>query len=183
MSRAFFLLLSTASLLAGAPWPGVPFTEVRAYAWPDDKHTEAVILPGMALKPGVINKDGALLSPEQTKRSLAAVTLKHPDHPVAACYLPHNAFVFYDAAKKPVAFVEVCFGCLSSRIQPRSSGHPFDLLVLASIFDAHKLPMGEYPNLAAFKKHFDDIINYKPPKTPKTKDGVRMIPGLEPLSK
>lgn len=157
MKRAIlFLLLSTFSLFASEPWPRAQFAEIRAYAWPDDKTTEAVILPGMTLKPGVINKDGALLTPVQTKRLLAAVTGRHPEHAVAACHIPHNAFVFYDAAKKPVAFVEVCFGCLSTRIEPRGAADWPDLISLACIFDELKLPMGVYPNLQAFKEHFKD---------------------------
>ena len=108
----------------------------------------------MTLKPGVINKEGALLTPDQTKRLLAAVTGKHPGHAVAACHIPHNAFVFYDAAGKPVAFVEVCFGCLSTRSEPGGAAVCLDLVGLAGIFDELKLPMGEYPNLKAFKKHF-----------------------------
>ncbi len=160
MNRAILiLLLSSLSLFADNSWPPVEFTEVRAYAWPDDKQTEAVILPGMKLKPGAINADGAVLTPQQTKRLLAAIAYGHPDHPIASCHIPHNAFVFYDATKKPVAFVEICFGCLSYRAEPRRSGKPLALVSLASIFAEHKLPMGEYPTLEAFKKHFDQVNN------------------------
>ncbi len=152
-SALLLLLLSTLSLFAGEPWPGVRFAEVRAYAWPDDKTTEAVILPGMTLKPGVINQDGAPLNAEQIKRLRGAVIGRHPSHPVAACYIPHNAFVFYDEAKKPVAFVEVCFGCLGSRQEPKATAEWPDLLAMAAIFDELKLPLGEYQNLPEFKKH------------------------------
>ncbi|GEP44919.1 hypothetical protein BGE01nite_42100 [Brevifollis gellanilyticus] len=159
MTRAILiLLLSTLSAFAGdAAWPGVKFSEIRAYAWPDDKSTEAVILDGMALKEGCINPDGAVLTPEQTTALIAAVTGKHPDYPVAACHIPHNAFVFYDAGKKPVAFVEICFGCSNHRITADGSAENLDLVAIAKIFDAHKLPMGEYRDLVAFKKHFDDL--------------------------
>ena len=174
-----FLLLTTLSVFAGEPWPGVQFTEVRAYAWPDDKETEAVILADKSLKPGVINKDGALLTPQQVKQLLAAVTGKHEPHPVAGCHIPHDAFVFYDADKKPVAFVEICFGCLNHRVEPAGSAPVIDLLALASILSAHKLPMGEYPDFAAFKKGFNAIKNYKPPKS---KPG-ELIPGLDPAPK
>ncbi len=122
MKRAILLLLFCAvSAAAGESWPGVQFTEVRAYAWSDDKKSEAIILDGMTLKPGVINKDGALLTATQTRRLLSAITSKHPWHPVAACHVPHNAFVFYNADHRPVAFVELCFGCFttaSSRMLP-----------------------------------------------------------------
>ena len=158
MNRAIlFLFFTTLSLFAGEQWPGVQYAEVRAYAWPDDKETEEVILPGMALKPGIINNDGALLTPQQVKRLLASVTGKHPWHPVAACHIPHNAYVLYDAAKKPVAFVEICFGCFNHRIMPDGTSRYLDFISLASIFAEHKLPMGEYPDLAAFKKQFTKV--------------------------
>ncbi len=157
MKRAFLLLLlSTLSLLGDEPWPGVPFTEVRAYAWRDDKETEAVILPGMTLKPGLINKEGALLIAEQVKVLLSAVTGKHTWHPVAACFYPHNAFVFYDAAKKPVASIELCFGCFNHRIEPAGTSQYLDFISLASLFGAHELPMGEYPDFEAFEKDFTE---------------------------
>ena len=152
------LLLLTLHCLAGdAAWPGVKFSEIRAYAWPDDKGASAVILKGMTLMPGAINADGALLTEEQTKVLIKAVTGKRPEYPVAMCHIPHNAFVFYDADKKPVAFVEICFACSNHRIFPKGSADYVDLVAIASIFDAHKLPMGSYRNLAAFKKHFDDL--------------------------
>jgi hypothetical protein len=158
MKHAIILsFLTTLSLFAEDPWPGVKFAEVKAYAWPGDQGGEAVILEGMSLKAGVMNPDGAVLTPEQVKRLLAAVTGKHPAHAVADCHIPHNAFVFYDDAKKPVAFVEICFGCLSNRISPRPAAPVIDLVALAAIFAEHKLPMGEYPDLAAFKKHFKDL--------------------------
>lgn len=154
-----FLLLTLTALwlLAGKEWPGVAFTEVRAYAWPNDETTQAVILPDMSLKPGVINKEGALLTPEQVKKLVAAVTGKHPDYSVAACHIPHNAFVFYDAEKKPVAFVEVCFHCRGVRMAPAGSSPKKDLVSMASIFAEHKLPMGKYPDLAAFEKEFKGV--------------------------
>jgi hypothetical protein len=159
MTRAIliFFLSSLCAFAGDTAWPAVKFSEVRAYAWPDDKSTEAVILKGMILKDGAINPGGAVLTPEQTKTLVAAVTGKRPGYPVAMCHIPHNAFVFYDEAKKPVAFVEICFGCSNHRIAPKGAAENIDLVALASIFDAHKLPMGEYRDLTAFKKHFDEL--------------------------
>ena len=159
MKRTIFGLIATIALICTAPgfaaeeWPGVKFAEVRAYAWPDDgKHVEEdVILKDMALKEGVINKDGAELSTEQVKTLLAAVTGKHPEYGVAACYMPHNAFVFYDADKKPVAFVEICFDCRGLRVMPNGATKPVDLVALATIFKELKLPTGSKSELPAAK--------------------------------
>jgi len=147
-------LFVAVSLVADTSWPGVQFAEVRAFAWPDDKVTTAVILPGMALKPGAINKKGSILTPDQTNRLLTAVTGKHSEYGGSRCHIPHNAFVFYDSTKKPVAFVEVCFECLTTRLEPRGAAEFPDVVNLARIFDEVKLPMGAYRNLKAFLKHF-----------------------------
>jgi hypothetical protein len=156
MKRAIlFFILSVQTLFAGEPWPAVPFTEVRAYAWPADKNSSAVILDDMKLMAGVINKEGALLTENQTKQLIAAVTGKHPEYPVARCHTPHNAFVFYDAAKRPVAYVEICFDCFNHRISPAGSSKHIDLTAQASIFEAHKLPMGKFRTAADFVKTFE----------------------------
>ena len=165
------LLLSAFNLFAKAPWPGVEYSEVRAYAWPNDKDTRAVILPGIKLKPGAINQDGAVITADQTKRLLAAVTGNYPEHAVANCYIPHNAFVFYDAEKMPVAYVEVCFTCLSTVIKPGGSAEWPDLVSLATIFDELKLPMGDYADLKAFKAHFQSAPAIKS-AAPETKQAV-----------
>ena len=155
MKHTFILLLLlTTSLFAGEPWPRVPFAEVRAYSWPADRNTKAVILPGMVLKPGVLNAGGAPLSQEQVARLRVAITARHPAHDHALCYMPHNAFVFYNAARKPVAFVEICFACFGYRAEPAGTAKNYDLLALAALFDELKLPMGEYPDLNAYKKAF-----------------------------
>lgn len=147
------LFLSALSLFAAEPWPGVAYAEVKAYAWPDDNETEAVILKDMALKPGAINEEGTKLTPDQVKRLRAAVTGKHPaPATVAGCFYPHNAFVFYDAGKKPVATVEVCFSCYGARTIPKATAEWPDLTALATIFDELKLPMGPYLDLKAYQK-------------------------------
>lgn len=157
--KAIFLLLSIVCLHAReVSWPGVKYAEVRAYAWPNNLNPERVILADMKLEKGVINPSGALLTAEQTKTLLTSVTGQRPGYPVGMCHVPHNAIVFYDADKKPVAFVEVCFGCSTSRILPAGAVASIDLVAIAGIFDAHKLPMGKYSKAAAFKKDFDARI-------------------------
>ena len=150
------LILSTIPVSAGGTWPGVQFTEVRAYAWPGNLETTQVILPAMQLKPGVINEDGALLTPDQVKRLLAAVNGKHRAYDQASCFIPHNAFVFYDASKKPVAYLEICFACMGTHAEPKTPKRSTDLIALAKIFDELKLPLGAYPNLEAFKNNVRD---------------------------
>jgi hypothetical protein len=141
---------ATAPVLAEKPWPGVPYSEVRAYAWPAKTGGTRVILPGIKLKAGVINDGGTLLSPQQVARLLTAVTAMYPYHPEARCYYPHNAFVFYDSINTPVAYIEICFDCSGYRAEPKGTADNYDLLALATIFDELKLPFGEHP-LEVFK--------------------------------
>jgi len=178
MKLAVYLLLcSTLSLLAGENWPGVDFVEVRAYAWRQskDKDYRHIILDDMTFVPGVINPDGAVLTPEEVNRLRAPLTGNHPGYTRAMCYVPHNAFVFYDAAKKPVAFLEICFSCYGTRpFSIKGVSHSVDLPALASIFAAHKLPLtgqadvGVQADAELFKKNFDShIVEATSPSTKK----------------
>lgn len=151
MKTGFVLaLLTTATVFAEQPWPKIEFTEVKAYAWPGSLEVEEVVLPEMKLREGVLNREGAVLTAAEVKALTAAVTGKHKATPIAGCYSPHNAFVFYDAAKKPVAFVEICFTCLGKRIEPAGAAEHIDFNALAHLFTAHQLPLGRYPDTETF---------------------------------
>lgn len=138
------MLILASAVFAEEEWPNVKFTEVRAYAWPDDgKHKEEkLILDDMSLKAGVINEKGAVLSAEQVQALLAAVTGVHPEFAVAPCYIPHNAFIFFND-KKPVAFIEICFDCKGYRFNPPRVPKFYDLKAMAKLFIALKLPAGQ----------------------------------------
>jgi len=163
------ILVISGFVFAQEQWPGVKYAEVRAYAWPTktrlDDEAEEVILKDMSLKDGVINKNGTKLSAEQTKRLLKAVTGKHESNLASKCHIPHNAFVFYDAEKKPVAFVEVCFTCTGTRIQPAGSAFPVDLAELATLFGELELPVGGYPDAETFLKFFRELEERARPET------------------
>jgi hypothetical protein len=158
MKRALlFLLLFASRVVAGDLWPSVPFATVRGYAWPDDQRP-SVILPGIKLAPGVINKEGALLDGDQIHRLRMAVSRQPPSRggiqKISSfnCYNPHDAFVFYNAAKKPVAYLELCFSCLGKMAQPPIPSPFPNYLALATVFEELKLPMGPYKTAKAFKK-------------------------------
>ncbi|WP_265594494.1 hypothetical protein [Haloferula sp. BvORR071] len=157
------LLLLSRGAFAAEEWTGLPFAEVRAYAWPADTNGRQVILPGIKLREDVLNKEGALLNDDQIKRLQAAVTGKHTQHALMRCYSPHNAFVFYDSAKKPVAFVEICFDCLGTATQPKSSAEWKDFPGLAKIFFELKLPVGHWPSLEKFNQFFESAKREKVP--------------------
>lgn len=163
MNRVLLLLLlSTVSLFANAPWPGVNYTEVRAFAWdPGATKSELLIRADMTFEEGVINKDGALLNAQQVKPLLAAQARRITSGLVAGCYTPHNAFVFYNAEKKPVAFLEVCFDCLGVRPNPADDGCEPDYVALATICAELKLSFGKHKSVEEFKKDFASWLNHK----------------------
>jgi hypothetical protein len=145
------LLLPAAGVLAADSWPGVPFTTVRAYSWPESAN--GGIVPGMKPAPKVINKKGTLLTADQVHRLQVAASHRQREVDIYQCYNPHNAFVFYNAADKPVAYLELCFSCLGNRAQPPipPSCVP-NYFSLATLFEELKLPMGPYTTAKAFKK-------------------------------
>lgn len=140
--KLILLLLLLLPVSASPPWPDIPFTEVRAYAWPTDLRTNAVILPGMKPLPGSLRPEGIPLSPQQVTRLQTAVTGRFPEVVQAFCYVPHNAFIFYNADKKPVAYVEICFTCGGYRAAPKGTAKNYDLPALAKLFHELGLPTG-----------------------------------------
>jgi hypothetical protein len=90
----------------------------------------------------VINKSGVLLTPSQIQRVIRAITKKPPATIVQArCFDPHHGFVFYDARKRPVAWVEVCFECNRISTEPHVPKHTFpDMQALSELCDELKLP-------------------------------------------
>jgi len=81
------------------------------------------------------------------------------NRPKAACYVPHNAFVFYDKEHQPVAFLEICFDCLGDRSGPalKADGDP-DFIALAKIFSELKLPFGRFKTFAEFRENTAPIL-------------------------
>lgn len=159
-----FLLLTAASLLGGNPWPGVAYTEVRAFTWNPKTTTEELMDEKMNFADGVTDRDGVVLNADQVKRLLAAQSRRWKERPVAACYIPHNAFVFYDAQKKPVAFLEICFDCLGSRSHPADKDSDPDFVALAKLCSELKLSFGKAKTVEEFIKENGSLLGITRPK-------------------
>ena len=136
-------------------WPGVPFAEVRAYAWPatEGEPLNKVISDRGKLLPGVLNPKGVVLSKEQVRRLLATQRRRvETRRTVSACYDPHNLFVFLDRRGRMVAFLEICFDCRNTRARPEDERADPDLPALAAIFSELKLPFGAQASLEELRK-------------------------------
>ena len=134
-------LLSAASSFA-SDWPNAPFAEVRAYAYNKGGFPDRLIIRNGQLSGTVLNKRGVVLTPAQTTRLVAAVTgyRPRPDSEIM-CFDPRHAFVFYDGAKKPVAWVELCFDCSRALAQPYVDGQVYDVTALERLAKELKLPL------------------------------------------
>ncbi len=123
LSTAFVVLLLASPTLAEGlePFPGVEYRRVKAFYFNAKMGRPECMTP--------LNKDGSLcssverpgklLSNKQTTRLFK--TLNEPtsfNQFFAKCFIPHHAFVLYDAKGKAVAQVSVCFECNRVSIEP-----------------------------------------------------------------
>lgn len=95
-------------------FPGVAFTEVRAFAFDLEVADRPVC--GMPLDPDgtpceTVAQPGVVLSDAQTKLLLSMLSKKSTWGSGSSCFLPHHGFVFYDEAGTPVAELSLCFMC------------------------------------------------------------------------
>jgi hypothetical protein len=128
--------------MTAAGWPSLPYVEVRAYAYNAQGELDRAILKNGRLDRTVVNKTGIALTALQIKRLVAAVTGKRPaPNGAAACFIPRHAFVFYNAAKKPIAGVELCFECANAYAKPYRNGQVYDIAALENLAKELKLPL------------------------------------------
>jgi hypothetical protein len=176
-------MLSAGLQFAGIPCPAPLPNRVEISEWVDTflaSPSEGMIHKDMTLPEGVINKDGALLNAQQVKRLLKAEARRFRSRGVAGCYSPHNAFVFYDAEKRPVAFLEICFDCIGSRTVPEDAQCDPDFHALAVLFSELKLPLGRPQNPKQVQEAFNFTLGLAK-KSPKSKGKPGAIPGIPGL--
>ena len=136
--------VSSASLVPGSPlvlptssgWPGVAYLEVRAYY----SSTPFFDVMHRGIPDHVDDKDGVLLSGDQERQLIAAVSAKLNPYDVLACWYPKHAFVLYDPLGKPVAEVNICFECMVAEGGPSDAP---DIGALAEVVSDLGLPLGK----------------------------------------
>jgi hypothetical protein len=127
-------------------WPAASFSEVRAYSYNATGYKAPPIIKDGKLHATTINTNGTLLATNQVKHLLAAITGEHFEHPVAGCFKPRHAFVFYGSDKKPVAQVLLCFECMQKRATPEGTAIFCDWTSLANLCRELKLPNSPTPD-------------------------------------
>jgi hypothetical protein len=124
-------------------WPPTNFVEARAYLYNlPGKHGAPILRHGQ-INPSAWNRQGVVLNQSEIAAVQKAVSeYRAAGMVMGSCYKPRHAVVFYDAQRKPVGFVEVCFSCSNYRLWPDHPG-PIDLDGLAATFSRLKLPVLE----------------------------------------
>jgi hypothetical protein len=117
---------------------------------PEKFEDELLIRDDFSFANGAINPKGKLLTKAQVKRLLAAEKRRYKERAKAACYSPHNAFVFYDRVHKPVAWLEVCLDCLGARSFPADHGFDPDYIAIAKLCAEIGLPFGNTKDLKEY---------------------------------
>lgn len=123
-------------------WPGVPFSEVRAYCYDYTAEEQGSFFINGRMHKGVMNPQGAKLNQAQTAKLLAAVTVSQDKQERTPCYKPHHAFVFYDKSGKVAAVFEMCFGCNRWVETPNGAPEYIDKAALWSLCQDLGLPTG-----------------------------------------
>ncbi len=124
-------------------WHFSGFAEVRAYRlnWNDEYAFDGIISRDGELNATRIPADGVILDQSQLQRLETAVTGSHPSHPVAACFYPHHAFVFFDSLGSIVGHMDVCFLCSNYRGTPEGFADNWDLDALQALIKALGMPI------------------------------------------
>ena len=139
----FVSCAGTPSPAQSAAWPNRPFSSVRAFVYDcdADKSVDFIQSNGQVSK-GVINGQGALLTADQVTRLMPVLTTATPRNGRTACFVPHHAFVFYDANGQRVANVDVCFTCALMKSHPEGLPKHVNYPALWAILEEAKVPLG-----------------------------------------
>jgi hypothetical protein len=153
VSTIFLTLLPMFMLCSCATSPGVRYSDVRGYAYNLNGGEFWSIIENGKLNKTAASKLGVSLTPLQVQRLTAALTGEHPDYPVALCFNPHHAFVFYDRANKARAWIDVCFHCSGIRSEGFAMSQNVDFPALAELCQELHLPSSPGPD---YRRGFEE---------------------------
>lgn len=103
------------------PWPGVPYTKVKAVVYNLDNQ---LINEYQIVKNNTLNFTAVLpgkdLNAEEQKKLTALLNgdTRLLNEGLSKCYEPHHAFVFYNDKDSIVAATDICFLCEGIRFYP-----------------------------------------------------------------
>lgn len=131
---------------AGDLWPQNEFAHVVAYCYEysQDERGSSIVQKDGTHHRGIISAVTLRLSPEQDKKLRRLLLVPPKKHPGSAdCFLPHHAFVFYDAEWNPKAHISICFLCGNFTAHPKNIPRNLDLIGLRKLVRELGLPVYE----------------------------------------
>jgi len=140
---AVLMLAAALPVVAGDLWPQNKFSFVVAYCYDysQDKRGAQIVQKDGTHHTGIISAATVRLSADQDKklrRLLLVPPRKHPG--TADCFLPHHAFVFYDADWNPKAHISLCFLCGNFKAHPKNIPRNLDMVGLREFAKELGLP-------------------------------------------
>ncbi len=120
-------------------WPTASYTRVIGYMFDlGSKESDSLLNNGQLREERLqkSKKKEVELNASQVKRLLSASFASKVRLTPAACYNPRHIFVFYDSDSKPVAAIEICFGCDgldSMPVKETNFHHDFEALARLSV--------------------------------------------------
>lgn len=124
-------------------WHFSGFSEVRAFRlnWEDKHSFDRIINQDGSLNDTRLPEAGIILTDQQVSRLEAAVTGTRPEHPVADCFYPHHAFVFYNESGEIIGHLNICFLCSNYSGEPSGFAASLDFDKLAKIVTDIGMPL------------------------------------------
>jgi hypothetical protein len=95
--------------LRNAPWPpkDVDYVVAYCYDFAQDSRGGLPVFPDGSLHKGIIQSTTVRLNQQQQERLFKTITSPIEFEESEDDHIPHHAFVFYDASRKPVAWISV----------------------------------------------------------------------------
>ena len=149
-----------------AGWPGMDYSEVRAYHYRQAGTLMDAILDEAAIRRIATDEDGELLTTNQASRLLTALTPTHKQYEPLLCVDARHAFVFYDSSHQAVAAVEVGFDCRSAIMTPGGMQRKVDLPAVADLVSELGFPIHPSGTSAEeFRRRFEAAVDEDPTET------------------
>ncbi|MDQ8192724.1 hypothetical protein [Roseibacillus persicicus] len=124
-------------------WHFDEFVEVRAFQinWDDEFAMTPIVDVGGLMNQSRTPEAGVLLTVEQVEKLKRAVTAEHSPHPIAMCFYPHHAFLFYDKTGDIVGQIDVCFKCSNYSGSPQGYAEYWGIDRLKALFIELGIPI------------------------------------------
>lgn len=160
MKPTFLSAFAAVAFTSCVAWPGKQYREARLYHYNADGFPGRPFVQDGKITDTITNKQGALLSQSQIQRVFTALRTERPRSTIVGLSTPQHAIVYYDAAHRPVGFLELDFMGLSYGTKPRS--HDFvpqpDFATLADVCGELQVTPFDRYSTKDYRKNFESTV-------------------------